>query len=123
MIKKIPFVLSCSLSKGSFIRAISFNFNLVATPKGITLKTFLGWQLEGGRYKEHESHFPAFWSYKQWDVNIVAHHLCKPKHHLILAVSTMDQLCFQPQGERLNTLTRANQQHNSLPSSLVQGLL
>ena len=27
-----------------------------------------------------------FWTYlalKQWDVNIVAHHLCKPKHHLI----------------------------------------
>ena len=22
-------------------------------------------------------------AYKQWDVNIVAHHLCEPKHHLI----------------------------------------
>jgi len=33
------------------ISSEQFLCNLVATPKGIALKTCLGWQLEGGRYK------------------------------------------------------------------------
>ena len=42
-------------------------------------------------------HFRAYLAFKQWDVNIVAHHPCKPKHHLIpqLVASNKVFECWQ----------------------------